>query len=81
LTTSDRNIIHDINFAAGNSLIIEKIIVSKDIPENESRGSNKFVPKYFMWRFVDFLKEEIILEIDNKNRKNNYTAEQEEDDS
>ena len=65
---------------AGNSLIVEKIIINKDKPENESRGSNKFVPKYFTWRFIDFVKEEIILEIDNKNRKNNYTAEEEEDD-
>jgi len=65
---------------AGNSLIVEKIIINKDKPENESRGSNKFVSKYFTWRFIDFVKEEIILEIDNKNRKNNYNAEEEEDD-
>ena len=60
-------------------MIVEKIIVSKDKPENESRGSNKFVPKYFTWRFIDFTKEEVILEIDNKNRSNNFASEDEKD--
>lgn len=64
------NDIQDVNFAAGNNLIVEKIKIDKYKPENDSRGSNKFVPKYYTWRFIDFTKEEVILEIDNKNRRN-----------
>ena len=67
------NDIQYVNFAAGNNLIVEKIKIDKQQPENESRGSNKFVPKYFIWRFIDFTKEEVILEIDNKNRRNVHT--------
>jgi hypothetical protein len=79
LSVDEKNTIHDINFVAGNTLIVEKIIINKDKPENESRGSNKFVPKYFTWRFIDFVKEEIVLEIDNKSRRSTQTIDEPED--